>query len=108
MATQIFDLEKERVEILNAYKGLLQASKEFRKTTKDTQIIRKAFDIAVEAHKDDRRKSGEPYIFHPIAVARICAEEMGRHSLWVKGVPKYLSNPISKTPRGSSLFQSIS
>jgi GTP pyrophosphokinase len=40
-------------------------------------MIRKAFDVAVEAHKDMRRKSGEPYIYHPIAVARICAEEMG-------------------------------
>lgn len=72
-----FDLEEERKQILNAYKGLLRASKPFRRTKEDTRIIRKAFDIAVEAHKDDRRKSGEPYIFHPIAVARICTEEMG-------------------------------
>ena len=72
-----FDLEKERKEILNAYKGLLRASKEFRKNSEDTKMIRKAFDIAVDAHKNDRRKSGEPYIFHPIAVARICTEEMG-------------------------------
>jgi len=71
------DLERERIEILKAYKGLLRASKQYRKTKEDTQLIRKAFNIAVEAHKDDRRKSGEPYIFHPIAVARICAEEMG-------------------------------
>lgn len=77
MALEKFDLERERVEILKAYKGLLRASKEFRKTKEDTQQIRKAFNIAVEAHKEDRRKSGEPYIFHPIAVARICAEEMG-------------------------------
>ena len=47
------------------------------RTKKDTQFIRKAFDVAVEAHKEMRRKSGEPYIFHPIAVARICAEELG-------------------------------
>jgi guanosine-3',5'-bis(diphosphate) 3'-pyrophosphohydrolase len=71
------NLEQERKEILNAYKGLLRASKEFRKTKEDTKMIRKAFDIAVDAHKNDRRKSGEPYIFHPIAVARICTEEMG-------------------------------
>ncbi|MGV6861540.1 MAG: RelA/SpoT family protein [Putridiphycobacter sp.] len=71
------DIEKERNQILNAYKGLLRASKPYRKTTEDTKLIRKAFDIAVEAHKNDRRKSGEPYIFHPIAVARICTEEMG-------------------------------
>lgn len=69
------DLEKERKEILNAFKGLLRALKE--RSREDTRLIRKAFDVAVEAHKDMRRKSGEPYIYHPIAVARICAEEMG-------------------------------
>ena len=70
------DLEQERNEILNAYRGLLRASKGLRDKD-DTRIIRKAFDIAMEAHKDMRRKSGEPYIYHPIAVARICVEEMG-------------------------------
>jgi guanosine-3',5'-bis(diphosphate) 3'-pyrophosphohydrolase len=69
------DLEQERKEILNAFKGLLRAVKD--RSKEDTRIIRKAFDVAVEAHKDMRRKSGEPYIYHPIAVARICAEEMG-------------------------------
>ena len=69
------DLEKERNEILRAFKGLLRASKQ--RTRSETKVIRKAFDIAVEAHKDMRRKSGEPYIYHPISVARICAEEMG-------------------------------
>lgn len=73
--TPTIDLEKERLEILNAFKGLLRATK--NRTRQDTQLIRKAFDVAVEAHKDMRRKSGEPYIYHPIAVARICAEEMG-------------------------------
>jgi guanosine-3',5'-bis(diphosphate) 3'-pyrophosphohydrolase len=70
------DLEQERKEILNAYKGLLRASRDYR-DKEDTKIIRKAFDIAMEAHNDMRRKSGEPYIYHPIAVARICCEEMG-------------------------------
>ncbi len=69
------DLEKERKEILNAFKGLLRATK--NRSREDTQLIRKAFDVAVDAHRDVRRKSGEPYIYHPIAVARICAEEMG-------------------------------
>lgn len=69
------DLEKERKEILNAFKGLLRALK--NRSKEDNRIIRKAFDVAVEAHKDMRRKSGEPYIFHPIAVARICVDEMG-------------------------------
>lgn len=69
------DLEKERNEILNAFRGLLRTHK--NRTKEDTRLIRKAFDVAVEAHKEMRRKSGEPYIYHPIAVARICAEEMG-------------------------------
>ena len=71
------DEERERLDILNAYKGLLRASKKFRKTKDDTKIIREAFNMAMEAHKGVRRKSGEPYIYHPIAVARICTEEMG-------------------------------
>jgi guanosine-3',5'-bis(diphosphate) 3'-pyrophosphohydrolase len=69
------DLEKERKEILNAFKGLLRLVK--NRSKEDTAMIRKAFNVAVEAHKDMRRKSGEPYIYHPIAVARICVEEMG-------------------------------
>lgn len=69
------DLEKERREILNAFRSLLRVAKNER-TREETKQIRKAFDVAVEAHKDMRRKSGEPYIYHPIAVARICAEEM--------------------------------
>jgi len=69
------DLEQERKEILRAFRGLLRATK--NRTKEDTDLIRKAFDVAVEAHKEMRRKSGEPYIYHPIAVARICAEEMG-------------------------------
>ena len=69
------DLEKERKEILQAFKGLLKTAKNLSK--EDLKMVRKAFDVAVEAHKDMRRKSGEPYIYHPIAVARIVSEEMG-------------------------------
>ncbi|WP_417265478.1 RelA/SpoT family protein [Brumimicrobium sp.] len=69
------DLEQERKEILNAFRSLLRVTKNNR-TREETKQIRKAFDVAVEAHKDMRRKSGEPYIYHPIAVAKICAEEM--------------------------------
>lgn len=69
------DLERERIEILNAFKGLLRATKD--RSRDETKMIRKAFDIALDAHKDMRRRSGEPYIYHPISVARICAEEMG-------------------------------
>ncbi len=74
----VYDVEKERKEILNAFRGLLRAVKD--RSKEDTLLIRKAFDLALEAHKDARRKSGEPYIYHPIAVARICAEEMGLDS----------------------------
>lgn len=70
------DLEQENKEIARAYRGLLRSCK-FSKTAADRRQIRKAFDIALEAHKDMRRKSGEPYIYHPIAVSRIVAEEMG-------------------------------
>jgi GTP pyrophosphokinase len=72
----VIDLEAEKKEILKRYRALLSAC---RRTLEkgDRLLIRKAFDIALEAHKNMRRKSGEPYIYHPIAVAHICAEEIG-------------------------------
>ncbi len=70
------DHEKERLQILAAYKDLLKSIKG-ELTKEDKELIRKAFDVAVKAHSEMRRKSGEPYIFHPIAVAKICAEEIG-------------------------------
>src|ERR1700756_2201239 len=73
---KIINEELEKKEILNRYKKLLQASRR-RMEKGDKALIRKAFEMAVEAHKDMRRKSGEPYIYHPIAVAQICAEEIG-------------------------------
>ena len=73
---QPIDLEQEKKEILNKYKSLLRACSD--KTNKeDKKEIRKAFNLAVEAHKNMRRKSGEPYIYHPIAVAHIAAKEIG-------------------------------
>ena len=74
-----YNVEGERIAILAAFKGLLRSVKD--RSREDTKLIRKAFDMALEAHKDDRRKSGELYIFHPISVARICAEEMGLDSI---------------------------
>ena len=66
----------ENSAIKNAYKELLRVS--YRSLTReDKQLIRKAFDIAVAAHNEQRRESGEAYIFHPIAVARIVASEIG-------------------------------
>ncbi len=69
-------LEEERKTILNQYKALLRAGKPFVRKG-DRKLIRSAFEMAVEAHKEMRRKSGEPYIYHPIAVAQIVAEEIG-------------------------------
>ncbi len=70
------DIEKENKAIAQEYKELLRISYQTL-TTEDKKLIRKAFDVAVEAHKDQRRKSGEAYIFHPIAVAKIVASEIG-------------------------------
>jgi len=70
------DIELENKAIAKEYKNLLRISYQTL-TPEDKKIIRKAFDVAVEAHKDQRRKSGEAYIFHPIAVAKIVASEIG-------------------------------
>ncbi len=70
------DFEKENKAILQEYKELLRISYQTL-TAEDKKLIRKAFDVAVDAHKDQRRKSGEAYIFHPIAVAKIVASEIG-------------------------------
>jgi GTP pyrophosphokinase len=70
------DIEKENAAIASAYKELLKIS--YRTLSDDDKkLIRKAFDVAVDAHKEQRRKSGEAYIFHPIAVAKIVAYEIG-------------------------------
>ena len=72
-------IEIENKEIAKQYKKLLKIS--YRTLTKeDKKLIRSAFDIAVDAHKNQRRKSGEAYIFHPITVAKIVASEIGLDS----------------------------
>ncbi len=68
--------EQEKKEILRKYRALLKVLKPKLKPG-DKEQVRSAFEIAVEAHKTMRRKSGEPYILHPIAVATICVEEIG-------------------------------
>ncbi len=70
------DIEKENKAIAHEYKELLRISYQTL-SDDDKKLIRKAFDFAVDAHKDQRRKSGEAYIFHPIAVAKIVASEIG-------------------------------
>lgn len=69
-------IEAENKELTRQYKKLLRIS--YQTLSKDDKtLIRKAFEIAVDAHKDQRRKSGEAYIFHPVAVAQIVASEIG-------------------------------
>ena len=68
--------EEENKEIASRYKDLLKGTYEIL-SVEDKKLIRKAFEIAVDAHSSQRRKTGEPYIFHPIAVAKIVAMEIG-------------------------------
>ena len=68
--------EEENKEIASRYKDLLKGTYEIL-SKEDKELIRKAFDVAVEAHSKQRRKTGEPYIYHPIAVAKIVAKEIG-------------------------------
>ncbi len=72
----VADLEQERRQILKRYRNLLNAWNTGAEV-KNKRMVRKAFNLAVTAHKDMRRKSGEPYIYHPLEVARIVAGEIG-------------------------------
>ncbi len=67
---------EEKKEILKEYKHLL-ANAQDKLQKRDIERIRQAFEMAIEYHAGMRRKSGEPYIYHPIAVARIVSEEIG-------------------------------
>ena len=70
------DIEIEKKALAKEYKELLRIS--YQSLNKeDKKLIRKAFDYAVDAHQKQRRRSGEAYIFHPIAVAKIVASEIG-------------------------------
>ena len=68
--------EDEKKEILRNYRGLLRVLK-LKLKPGDKELLRTAFEMAAKAHETMRRKSGEPYILHPIAVAKICVEEIG-------------------------------
>ena len=70
------DAEEERKEIIRRYRKLLRRAKPFLQGD-DAKMIKKAFNTSLEAHKEMRRKSGEPYIYHPLAVAQICVDEIG-------------------------------
>ena len=70
------DEEQEKKEIVRHYRALLKMLKSKLKKG-DKELLRAAFEMAADAHKTMRRKSGEPYILHPIAVAMICVDEIG-------------------------------
>ena len=70
------DEEQEKKEIVRHYRALLRALKP-RLKKGDRELVRTAFEMAADAHRDMRRKSGEPYILHPLAVAQITVEEIG-------------------------------
>ena len=69
-------LEEEKKEIANRYKDMLTDTYQSL-SKKDKVMIRKALELSVDAHKDQRRKSGEPFIYHPLAVAKIVANGIG-------------------------------
>lgn len=79
MQEQLVDIESEKKEILKRYRALLRAVKPGL-SDNDRKQIRAAFNMALDAHKEMRRKSGEPYILHPLAVAQIVAEDIGLDS----------------------------
>jgi GTP pyrophosphokinase len=74
--TYNLDEEQEKKEIVRHYRALLRALKP-RLKKGDRELVRTAFEMAADAHKEMRRKSGEPYILHPLAVSQICVDEIG-------------------------------
>lgn len=94
MASQTL-IQKENKEIAKQYKELLRISYQTL-TDEDKRLIRQAFDVAVDAHKDQRRKSGEAYVFHPIAVAKIVASEIGLDAVSIASA--LLHDVVEDTP----------
>src|SRR3954451_23154953 len=77
-ATPKYNLTEEQAKklILRQYRALLRDLKPKMRPGKK-ELVRQAFELAADAHKTMRRKSGEPYILHPLAVAQICIDEIG-------------------------------
>ncbi len=86
--------EDEKKEIKSAYRRLMRQVK--TKNDEERKQIRKAFEISTKAHCEQRRKSGEPYILHPIEVARITAAEMGLGTTAV--ISALLHDVVEDTP----------
>ncbi|MDC1539971.1 RelA/SpoT family protein [Flavobacteriaceae bacterium] len=92
------EVAQENAAIAKEYKELLKISYR-RLSAQDKKLIRKAFDVAVDAHSDQRRKSGEAYIFHPIAVAKIVASEIGLDAISIAAA--LLHDVVEDCPRYS-------
>jgi GTP pyrophosphokinase len=75
-SSPVIDIDNEKKIILKEYRGLLRSLRK-NVSPQEKKMVREAFELAMESHKDMRRKSGEPYVLHPIAVAKIVSEEMG-------------------------------
>ena len=94
METEYYTPEESK-EIAKRYKDLLRESYQTL-SEEDKKLIRKAFDVAVDAHKEQRRKSGEPYIYHPIAVAKIVAYNIGLDAVSIASA--LLHDVVEDTP----------
>ena len=93
----VIDTEQEKKEIISRYRRLLRKAKPILKDG-DAKLIKKAFTISLEAHKDMRRKSGEPFIFHPLLLLRF----VWKKSAWVRLPSSRPSCTMSlKTPTSS-------
>ena len=94
METEYYTAEESK-EIAKRYKDLLRESYQTL-SEEDKRLIRKAFDVAVDAHKEQRRKSGEPYIYHPRAVAKIVAYDIGLDAVSIASA--LLHDVVEDTP----------
>jgi GTP pyrophosphokinase len=89
------DIALETKELARRYRDMLQDTYQ-ELSDEDKKMIRKAFDLAVDAHKEQRRKSGEPYVYHPIAVAKIVANDIGLGATSI--VAALLHDVVEDTP----------
>ena len=118
----VIDSKVENKKIANQYKELLRISYQTLGDS-DKKMIRLAFDMAVEAHGEQRRKSGEAYIFHPISVAKIVAEQIGLDAtsicaallhdvaedtkLTLKDIEQLLGNNVAKIVHGLTKISNL-
>ena len=118
----ITDNLTENKEIAKQYKELLRISYQSLSDS-DKKIIRLAFDMAVEAHSDQKRKSGEAYIFHPISVAKIVAQQIGLDAtsicaallhdvvedtkFSIKDIERHVGNDIAKIVNGLTKISNL-